>query len=272
MPDFQKVFETSPDAYLVLDADPTFTIAAVNDAYLRATMTTREQIVGRPIFEVFPDNPEQPHGVSVKTLRASLETVVATRQRHEFPPLQYDIPRSAAQGGGFEQRFWRTSNIPVLGADGSVRQIIHRVEDITALVRLQQTERDHQRDNEALLARAAAARAEVESRNEELAQTHRDLAEHRQLLHEARVRLEAAVSAGDIATFIWELGTDSIHADQNLRAWFRLPADAPAKAALSHYRAAFHPDDLPKVQHVVARIRAGEAPAGIEFRLRNGDS
>jgi len=55
-PDFQALFEATPAPYLVLKPDEKFTIVAVNEAYLRATKTQREAIVGKGIFEVFPDN------------------------------------------------------------------------------------------------------------------------------------------------------------------------------------------------------------------------
>ena len=57
-PDFRAMFEAAPGLYLVLD--PELRIVAASDAYLDATMTRREEIVGRPIFDVFPDNPEDP--------------------------------------------------------------------------------------------------------------------------------------------------------------------------------------------------------------------
>ena len=52
-PDFKKLFESSPGLYLVLLPD--LHISAVTDAYLESTLTRREQIVGRYIFDVFPD-------------------------------------------------------------------------------------------------------------------------------------------------------------------------------------------------------------------------
>ena len=48
-PDYRALFESTPGLYLVLDRD--FTIVAASDAYLRATMTSREGIVGRGIFK-----------------------------------------------------------------------------------------------------------------------------------------------------------------------------------------------------------------------------
>jgi PAS domain-containing protein len=56
--DFRRLFESAPGLYLILAPD--LTIVAVSDAYLAATMTQREAIVGRALFEVFPDNPDDP--------------------------------------------------------------------------------------------------------------------------------------------------------------------------------------------------------------------
>jgi PAS domain-containing protein len=58
VPDFRALFEAAPGSYLVLD--PGLRVVAVSDAYLRATMTEREAIAGRGIFDVFPDNPDDP--------------------------------------------------------------------------------------------------------------------------------------------------------------------------------------------------------------------
>ena len=82
-PDFRKLFESSPDLYLVLSPD--LDIVAVSDAYARATMTQRQAIVGRPLFEVFPDNPEDSSATGVHNLRASLERVLRERVPDTMP-------------------------------------------------------------------------------------------------------------------------------------------------------------------------------------------
>jgi signal transduction histidine kinase len=53
VPDFLALFESMPGLYLVMT--PSFEIVAASDAYLKATMTTRDDIVGRNAFAVFPD-------------------------------------------------------------------------------------------------------------------------------------------------------------------------------------------------------------------------
>jgi signal transduction histidine kinase len=138
VPDFRSLFERTPGLYLVLAPD--LTIVAVNDAYARATMTVRDEIVGRGLFDVFPDNPDDPAATGVSNLRASLDRVRALLRPDAMAIQKYDIRRPEAEGGGFEERYWSPLNTPVLDGDGRLLWIIHRVEDVTDLVRLRQGE------------------------------------------------------------------------------------------------------------------------------------
>jgi len=134
LPDFKSLFEASPNLYLILDPD--LTIVAVSDSYCRATKTERNNILGRDMFDVFPDNPDDPQATGVNNLRASLMRVLQFRKPDAMAVQKYDIQRSEAEGGGFEERYWAPLNSPVLGARGDVAWIIHRVEDVTDMARL----------------------------------------------------------------------------------------------------------------------------------------
>lgn len=127
-----RLLEAAPGAYLVLD--PNFIIVAVTETYLRATLTVREQIIGRELFDVFPDNPNDPEATGARNLRASLETVLCTAAPHSMPVQKYDIRRPDSEE--FEERYWKPLNTPVV-IDGEVAYIIHSVEDVTSLVRLE---------------------------------------------------------------------------------------------------------------------------------------
>ena len=59
--------------YLVLD--PELVIMAVSDVHLAATMTRRSDVIGRTIFDAFPDNPDAPEADGVARLRVSLDQV-----------------------------------------------------------------------------------------------------------------------------------------------------------------------------------------------------
>src|SRR5580658_4520553 len=76
-PDFRQLFEAIPGLYLVLTPD--LRIVAVTDAYLHATKTIREAILGRGVFDVFPDNPDDPTATGERNLRSSLERVLSKR-------------------------------------------------------------------------------------------------------------------------------------------------------------------------------------------------
>jgi diguanylate cyclase (GGDEF)-like protein/PAS domain S-box-containing protein len=132
--DFRALFEAAPTPYLVLAPD--LRIVAVNDAYLQATMTRRGAILGRTLFEEFPDDPDDPNATGVRNLRASLERVLLTRRTDAMAVQRYPVRRPAQAGGGFEERWWSPINTPVLGPDGEVAAIVHRVEDVTEIVRL----------------------------------------------------------------------------------------------------------------------------------------
>jgi protein-histidine pros-kinase len=132
-PDFQLLFQSVPGCYLILSTD--LRIVAVSDAYLHATMTERAAILDRPLFEVFPDNPDDPNADGVANLRASLERVLAQKRADVMPIQKYDIRRP--DGRGFEERYWSPSNTPAFAADGSISYIIHFAEDVTAVVQLQ---------------------------------------------------------------------------------------------------------------------------------------
>jgi two-component system, sensor histidine kinase len=129
VPDFRALFEAAPGLYVALTAD--LRIVAVSDAYLAATMTTRD-IVGRHLFDVFPDNPADPTATGVHNLTASLQRVLHDKKPDVMATQRYDIRRPASEGGQFENRYWSPVNSPVLGPAGEVRYIIHRVEDVTA--------------------------------------------------------------------------------------------------------------------------------------------
>ena len=94
-PDFRAIFDSVPGLYLVVT--PAFQIVAASDAYLSVTMTTRAEITGRDMFDVFPDNPEDPTATGVTNLRASFNRVLRYKQRDVMPVQKYDIRRSGAR-------------------------------------------------------------------------------------------------------------------------------------------------------------------------------
>lgn len=149
--DFKLLFESAPGLFLILRPDsPRFTILGASDAYLAATHTQRDRIVGRGLFEVFPDNPDDPNASGTRNLKASLERVLSRLEPDTMAVQKYDVRKA---DGSFEERHWSPINSPVRGRDGELRYILHRVEDVTGLVQAHETD---------------ALRLEVLARSEEL--------------------------------------------------------------------------------------------------------
>jgi PAS domain S-box-containing protein len=126
----QGLFESLPGLFLILKPD--LEIVFSSDAYLKATMTRREDLCGRGLFEIFPDNPAEIGATGASNLRTSLERVLRTASADTMAIQKYDIRRP---DGVFEERYWSPINSAVLGTDRQIKFLIHRVEDVTEFLR-----------------------------------------------------------------------------------------------------------------------------------------
>ena len=91
------MFNAVPSACLIVAPD--FTIVGVSDAHLHATGANRAQIVGRNIFEAFPDNPDEPGANGVANVRASILRVLQNKCPDVMPTQRYDVPSEGVLGG-----------------------------------------------------------------------------------------------------------------------------------------------------------------------------
>ncbi|WP_406729486.1 SpoIIE family protein phosphatase [Streptomyces sp. GD-15H] len=170
--DYRALFAVASSPYLVLD--PELVIVEANEAYLRATGRTREELLGRYFFDAHPENPADPDADGVHNLQASLQRVMRSKEPDTMAVQKYDIPVSG-RPGVFREKWWSPVNTPVLGADGEVQWILHRVEDMTefALTRPLRLKPDapgaeHRATEAELFTRAQ----ELQRLNEELREAH----------------------------------------------------------------------------------------------------
>jgi PAS domain S-box-containing protein len=123
----QGLFESLPGLFLVFTHD--LKIVSASDAYLAALALQRKNILGRSIFEIFPD---QPGTTTISNWRASLDRVRQTAAPDTMAIQKYDIRRP---DGVVEERYWSPMNFPVFGTDSRVEYFILRVTDVTEFVR-----------------------------------------------------------------------------------------------------------------------------------------
>lgn len=132
---FRSDFERSDRPLLLIDPRPGLRIVDANAAYVAATMIERDKVKGRPLFEVFPDNPDDPVQTGVANLFASLTEVTSTGQPHAMDVQRYDVRDTS---GVFVERYWQPLNTPLFDSSGKLVLILHQVIDVTAEVRGQQ--------------------------------------------------------------------------------------------------------------------------------------
>lgn len=198
-PDFRLLFESAPGLYLVLS--PSLEIVAVSDAYLQATMTRRQDIIGHTIFTVFPDNPDDSSATGVGNLGASLKRVIEDKQPDAMAVQKYDIQRPKSEGRGFETRYWSPLNVPVFDTGGNLVYIIHRVEDVTEFMRLRQKETEQDQLAADLKSRSEQMENEIYLRAQQLQLANEKLRESEKLKdqfltnmsHEIRTPMNAII-------------------------------------------------------------------------------
>ncbi|WP_320781612.1 PP2C family protein-serine/threonine phosphatase [Streptomyces sp. CRN 30] len=212
--DYHAVFRALPGAVALLTPDLRY--ADVNDSFTVTTGRSRGYLLGRHVFDVFPDRPEDPRATGARSLRASLERVLATGQRDSMPLQRYDLP-DPERPGQWEERYWSPVNSALLSPDGRVELIVHRVEEVTELVRsrLSDTADDRSAAREAELYTRAR---ELQELNDHLRRAHareREIAlslqramlpPHRQRgRHEVAVRYRPASTALNVCGDWYEL-------------------------------------------------------------------
>lgn len=180
--DYEAVFQAMPGAMALLTTDLMY--ADVNEAFLQVSGRTRDQMVGRYLFDVFPDNPHDPHATGMRNLQASLLRVAATGERDTMALQRYDVEHSD-RPGEWEERYWSPVNAPVLGPDGRVRLLLHRVEEVTELIRARGG-----RDGGD---RARVLEAELYTRARELQEVNERLRQAHAREHEIALTLQAAL-------------------------------------------------------------------------------
>lgn len=279
--DFERVFLASPNPYLLLRADaPHFTIASVNAAYLEATGTERGAMIGRGLFDVFPDDPADATATGVSDLRASLDRVLRDRTPDGMGVQKYDIPVRDGSGR-FTAKYWSPVNTPILSGAGKIDLILHHVEDVTEFILSRgpsPTELAHRIAT--ISARADIMEAEVMRGGAQIKEANRGLKQALQRLGEANEQLkdedrikteqlDLAIHAARLGIWTLDVATDALETSAQCRRDHGWPLDTPF--TLEDLRRLIHPDDRARSdQHVAEAIATGK-DLDIEYRITRPD-
>jgi len=124
-------FQASDAPLLVIDTD--LVIRDVNPAYLKVTARIYDELLGTPMFEAFPRNPDDPHVTSETDISAYFERVFRSTHRGYMPVHRYDLSSSDAPGV-FARNFWTSVTTPLRDQTGHLYGALHHAENLTSIV------------------------------------------------------------------------------------------------------------------------------------------
>lgn len=117
--DFRFNYQHMPQASMSLDRELRFKNA--NRAYCRAVSRQAEDLVGRHVFEAFPDTADR-----IKPLQDVFERTL----QGEITRLE-QVPYQLAIRGRVEDRLWDIENQPLYSVDGQIIGLVQYCEDVT---------------------------------------------------------------------------------------------------------------------------------------------
>lgn len=191
---FRALFRSLPTAYLVMSPD--LVIVEANDVYLDVAGRSRDELMGRAVFDVFPPGAEALDAHGRNPLQVSFERARDGGHSEALPLHRYDVLDLAS--GDMVERFWSLITAPVLDDDGETRLILARVEDVTDYVIDRQGRYDDTTRTPVSQRRGTSVEADLFARTRELqvAQQARDTAARR------------LASLADIALRLADAGTE----------------------------------------------------------------
>ncbi|WP_099866763.1 sensor histidine kinase [Pararhizobium haloflavum] len=155
---FEQFFDAIPSPYMMLDTELRY--VAANQAYLEATNSTPELLLGQNIFDVFPND-----GAAGRDLKSSFMRVIESGKSDTLSYIHYAIPD--ATGETFEDRYWTAVHFPIFNEDGYVAYVVQNTVDVTELHNL--------RNSSVLPFRYAKIETDLIQRAQEAEEAHRAL-------------------------------------------------------------------------------------------------
>jgi PAS domain S-box-containing protein len=123
--DYQHLFRSLPDSFLVMAPDAT--ILDNTDSHVAASLKPREDVLGHSLFEAYPSVDQNQGDV----IAASHEHVRQHLEPHTMPLIRYDLKVPDELGGGFEEMYWQATHYPVLDEQGQLQYIVQRTQNVT---------------------------------------------------------------------------------------------------------------------------------------------
>lgn len=210
--DHVRLFRSLPTSYMVLDRDLVY--VELTDSYCATTGRSREELIGQYVFEAFPPTSDAVDETGVSQVQRSFERARDSGVVDTMPMQRYDIPDPV--NGGMSERYWSLISVPIFDADGQVRFIAQRAEDVTDWVRERDSGRIERERSAELDRRIQEVEVDLYARAHELeaALAAREVATaHVASLASVALELTGAETVEDLSRIVFGRGLPVLGAD-----------------------------------------------------------
>lgn len=126
---YSELFNALPFPCLLLEPrNDHFVVKEVNQRYLELSGKDKVELEGKSYPQPFPGSRETEQNLQER--KASLHMATVTGIPDKVHCLRYDLLCSEKKE--FQERYWQVENIPLLGVDGKVKQVLNIARDKTA--------------------------------------------------------------------------------------------------------------------------------------------
>ncbi len=118
--DFQRLFQDIPTPLMILDHDLCF--MAANDCYLEMTSRTHGELIGRFVFDAFPESDDR-----IASIRCAFQRALAG----EVTVLERNVFAIRGRDGVVEDSWWYCEQRPVIGDDGAIIGVMQHAHNVS---------------------------------------------------------------------------------------------------------------------------------------------
>lgn len=130
MSHYKSIFKNLPFPCLLFEKKKdVFVIKEANTFYCEVTHINGEELSGKVIEEVFPENPIS---LGLKEIQESFKIAYKSQESHKIDVLRYDLYDQ--QNGQYELKYWEIENIFIFDEIKNTGYILNVVKDITGKI------------------------------------------------------------------------------------------------------------------------------------------
>ena len=108
--DYGSLVGDLPIGFLAYEATEPYRIIDENAAHEAVALTKREEIIGKPFLEVFPDSSDEFKQTGKSAPIESIKRIVRTGKPDSLGKFKWPVPD---ESGAMVEKYWRSTQYPI---------------------------------------------------------------------------------------------------------------------------------------------------------------